>query len=56
MNLDIPEDHSPLLYSRIAKHGHGESVSRLREHGIGQQQIQDRVEELGPGILRRQSR
>ena len=43
------------IFVDIAKHGHGESVSRLRQHGIGKKQIQDRVQELGLAILQRKS-
>jgi hypothetical protein len=41
------------MFVDIAKHGHGESVSRLRHHGIGKQQIEERVQELGLLILQR---
>ena len=43
------------IFVDIAKHGHGESVSRLRQHGIGKKQIQDRIQELGLAILQRKS-
>ena len=40
----------------IAKHGHGESVSRLRQHGIGRKEIEERVCNLGLAVLRRVAR
>jgi len=39
------------MFVDIARYGHGESVSRLRHHGIGKKQIEQRVEELGLQIL-----
>ncbi len=35
------------VFIDIAKHGHGESVSRLRRHGIGKREIEEIVENLG---------
>jgi hypothetical protein len=39
------------MFVDIARYGHGESVSRLRQHGIGKKQIEERVQELGLAIL-----
>jgi hypothetical protein len=44
------------MFVDIAKYGHGESVSRLRDHGIGEKQIEERVQKLGLRILERNSR
>jgi hypothetical protein len=41
------------MFVDIAKHGHGESVSRLRQHGIGGEEIEERVRKLGLAVLRR---
>jgi hypothetical protein len=41
------------LFVDIAKHGHGESVSRLRQHGIGEKEIEERVRKLGLVVLER---
>jgi hypothetical protein len=43
------------MFVDIAKYGHGESVSRLRQHGIGKKEIENRVQELDMRILRRKS-
>jgi len=43
------------MFVDIAKNGHGESVSRLRRHGIGKKQIEARVQELGLLLLQRNS-
>ncbi len=43
------------MFVDIAKHGHGESVSRLRHHGIGKKQIDERVEKLCLPVLQRNS-
>jgi hypothetical protein len=48
----LPRRISPAdMFVDIARYGHGESVSRLRHHGIGKKQIEERVEELGLAIL-----
>ena len=39
------------MFVDIAKHGHGESVSKLRDHGIGEKQIEERVRAFGLVIL-----
>ncbi len=44
------------MFVDIAKHGHGESVSRLRQHGIGKKEIEERVCKLGLPVLRRVAR
>jgi hypothetical protein len=44
------------MFVDIAKHGHGESVSRLRQHGIGEKEIEERVRKLGLPVLRRATR
>jgi hypothetical protein len=41
------------MFVDIAKYGHGESVSRLRKHGVGSREIESRVQELGLPVLRR---
>jgi hypothetical protein len=50
----LPRRISPAdMFVDIARYGHGELVSRLRHHGIGKKQIEERVEELGLLILER---
>jgi hypothetical protein len=50
----LPRRISPVdMFVDIAKHGHGESVSRLRKHGIGKKEIEERVHELGLPVLER---
>ena len=44
------------MFVDIAKHGHGESVSRLRQHGIGEKEVEERVCKLGLPVLRRLAR
>ena len=39
------------MFVDIARYGHGESVSRLRHHGVGKKQIEERVQELGLVVL-----
>jgi hypothetical protein len=39
------------MFIDIARYGHGESVSRLRQHGIGKKQIEERVQKLGLTVL-----
>jgi hypothetical protein len=41
------------LFVDIAEHGHGESVARLRRHGIGPTEIEELVERLGMDVIRR---
>jgi CHAT domain len=41
------------MFVDIARYGHGESVSRLRHHGIGKKQIEERVQDLGLLVLQR---
>ena len=41
------------IFVDIAKHGHGESVSRLRRYGIGEKEIEERVQRLALPVLRR---
>src|SRR5262249_23736474 len=51
---DLPRRISPTdMFVDIAKHGHGPSVARLREHGVGEQEIEEQVRKLGLSILRR---
>jgi hypothetical protein len=51
---ELPRKISPAdLFVDIAMDGHGESVSRLRMHGIGAKQIEERVRKLGLPVLRR---
>jgi hypothetical protein len=50
----LPRKVSPAdMFVDIAKHGHGESVARLRAHGIGEKEIEERVRKLGLTLLRR---
>jgi hypothetical protein len=44
------------MFVDIAKHGHGESVARLREHGVGEREIEEQVRRLGLPVLRRKGR
>jgi hypothetical protein len=39
------------IFVDVAKHGHGPSVARLRHHGIGPAQIDERVKQLGLSVL-----
>jgi hypothetical protein len=39
------------IFVDVAKHGHGPSVARLRQHGIGPAQIDARVHQLGLPVL-----
>jgi hypothetical protein len=41
------------MFVDIAKHGHGSSVARLREHGVGEREIEEQVHKLGLSVLRR---
>jgi hypothetical protein len=51
---DLPRRISPAdMFVDIAKHGHGPSVVRLREHGVGEQEIEEQVRRLGLSVLRR---
>ncbi len=50
----LPRKISPAdMFVDIARHGHGESVMRLRQHGVGKTEIEERVQRLGLAILRR---
>jgi hypothetical protein len=54
---ELPRKLSPAdMFVDIAKHGHGESVSRLRQHGIGKKEIEERVRKLGLPVIRRAAR
>jgi hypothetical protein len=49
----LPRKISPAdVFVDIAKHGHGASVSRLRQHGNGPDEIEERVEKLGLAVIR----
>src|SRR5262249_53558183 len=51
---DLPRKISPAdMFVDIAKHGHGASVARLREHGVGEREIEEQVRRLGLSVLRR---
>lgn len=39
------------LFVDISKHGHGPSVSQLRKHGIGPDEIDAEVDKLGLKVL-----
>jgi hypothetical protein len=41
------------MFVDIAKYGHGESVARLRKHGVGRRDIDEQVRRLGLSVLRR---
>jgi hypothetical protein len=41
------------VFVDIARHGHGESVARLRRHGVGEREIEAKVEQLGLAVLER---
>lgn len=41
------------IFVDIAKHGHGPSVARLRDHGVGEREIEEQVHKLGLSVLRR---
>jgi hypothetical protein len=44
------------LFVDISKHGHGPSVSQLREHGVGPAEIEDEIRRLGlDNIIRREA-
>jgi hypothetical protein len=50
----LPRRISPAdVFVDIAKHGHGPSVARLRQHGVGEREIEDQVHRLGLSVLRR---
>jgi hypothetical protein len=50
----LPRKLSPAdVFVDIARHGHGESVMRLRQHGVGKREIEERVQKLGLTVLRR---
>jgi hypothetical protein len=50
----LPRKLTPAdVFVDIAKHGHGSSVRKLREHGIGPEEIEDRVRRLGLSVIRR---
>jgi hypothetical protein len=43
----LPRKVSPAdIFVDIAKHGHGPSVSRLRQHGVGPAEVETRVSQL----------
>jgi hypothetical protein len=50
----LPRKLSPAdVFVDIARHGHGESVMRLRQHGVGKKEIEEKVQELGLSVLQR---
>jgi serine/threonine protein kinase len=50
----LPRKLSPAdVFVDIAKHGHGESVARLRQHGIGGREVEERVRRLGLQVVQR---
>jgi hypothetical protein len=54
---ELPRKITPAdLFVDIAKNGHGESVARLRRHGMGAREIEERVSKLGMSVIRRVSR
>jgi hypothetical protein len=49
----LPRKITPAdVFVDIAKHGHGESVRRLREHGIGPREIEEKVRGAGVSVIR----
>jgi hypothetical protein len=50
----LPRKISPAdLFVDVAKHGHGPSVARLREHGVDPAVVEEKVQKLGLSVLRR---
>jgi hypothetical protein len=50
----LPRRLSPAdVFVDIARHGHGESVARLRQHGVGKAEIEERVQGFGLGLIGR---
>jgi hypothetical protein len=51
---DLPRRITPAdMFVDIAMNGHGPSVARLREHGVGEREIEEQVRRLGLSVLRR---
>jgi hypothetical protein len=51
---ELPRKITPAdMFVDIAKNGHGESVERLRRHGMGAREIEERVSKLGMSVIRR---
>lgn len=49
----LPRKITPAdVFVDIAKHGRGESVRRLREHGIGPREIEEKVRGAGVSVIR----
>ena len=50
----LPRKLSPAdVFVDVAKHGHGPSVARLRQHGVGPVEVEDKVRTVGLSVLRR---
>src|SRR5262249_43477770 len=50
----LPRKISPAdVFVDVAKHGHGPSVARLRQHGVGPEEIESEVHRLGLSVIRR---
>jgi hypothetical protein len=41
------------MFVDVAKYGHGPSVARLRQHGVGPAEVEEQVQKLGLSVLRR---
>jgi hypothetical protein len=50
----LPRKLTPAdVFVDVAKHGHGPSVARLRQHGVGPAELEATVQKLGLSVLRR---
>jgi hypothetical protein len=50
----LPRKLSPAdVFVDVAKFGHGPSVARLRQHGVGPTEVEEKVQQLGLSVLRR---
>jgi hypothetical protein len=53
----LPRKISPAdVFVDVAKYGHGPSVARLRQHGVGPAEVEEKVQKLGLSVLRRTAR
>jgi hypothetical protein len=50
----LPRKISPAdVFVDVAKYGHGPSVARLRQYGVGPVEVEEKVQKLGLSVLRR---